>query len=60
VIVSAYISGGKLKNYTESTFIRLFTMTKGDDLVKQDTLIDRIIENRYAKAARNNSLTKSQ
>lgn len=48
VIVSAYISGGKLKNYTESTFIRLFTMTKGDDLVKQDTLIDRIIENRYA------------
>ncbi len=47
-IVFGYISGGKLKNYTESTFIRLFTITKGDDLVKQDTLIDRIIENRYA------------
>ncbi|MBD3287656.1 hypothetical protein GF337_02530 [candidate division KSB1 bacterium] len=48
VIVFAYITDGKLKNYTESTFIRLFTVTKGNDLVRKDTLIDRIIENRYA------------
>jgi len=48
ITIYAQISGGKLKNYTESTFDRLISITKGQDLIRRDTLIDRIIENRFA------------
>lgn len=46
--IYAHISGGKLKNYTESAYDRLITITRGQDLIQRDTLIDRIIENQFA------------
>ncbi len=48
-VTYANIQNGRLKAYIDSSWDRLWSLTRGRELFTKGTLIDRVIENRLAK-----------
>ncbi|MBN2008149.1 hypothetical protein JW960_02250 [candidate division KSB1 bacterium] len=49
MVTYVQINDGQLKQYVDSTWDRLWSLTRGRKLVTEGTLIDRVIENRIAR-----------